>query len=207
MIDYLIPVLQNIADWMITWRGPLLVFFFMAVESSLFPFPSEVIMIPAGYLAYQGQMNLFVAILVGIGGSLAGALFNYWLAVRWGRPLFERYGRFVLLSPATLERSEEFFARHGHISTFIGRLLPGIRQYISLPAGLSRMNLAVFITFTTLGAGIWVVILALTGYLIGNNQDLITTYLQQITIAVGGLCFLLIVGYILYRKKRKIQQG
>lgn len=195
-----------IVDTVSLWGYPGIVVL-MFLESSFFPFPSEIVIPPAGYLASQGEMSLTLVIAAGIAGSILGACFNYWLAVRWGRPLFERYGRFVLLSPATLERSEEFFARHGHISTFIGRLLPGIRQYISLPAGLSRMNLAVFITFTTLGAGIWVVILALTGYLIGNNQDLITTYLQQITIAVGGLCFLLIVGYILYRKKRKIQQG
>jgi membrane protein DedA with SNARE-associated domain len=195
-----------IVDTVSLWGYPGIVVL-MFLESSFFPFPSEIVIPPAGYLASQGEMSLTLVIAAGIAGSILGACCNYWLAVRWGRPLFERYGRFVLLSPATLERSEEFFARHGHISTFIGRLLPGIRQYISLPAGLSRMNLAVFIIFTTLGAGIWVVILALTGYLIGNNQDLITTYLQQITIAVGGLCFLLIVGYILYRKKRKIQQG
>jgi membrane protein DedA with SNARE-associated domain len=195
-----------IVDTVSLWGYPGIVVL-MFLESSFFPFPSEIVIPPAGYLASQGEMSLTLVIAAGIAGSILGACFNYWLAVRWGRPLFERYGRFVLLSPATLERSEEFFARHGHISTFIGRLLPGIRQYISLPAGLSRMNLAVFIIFTTLGAGIWVVILALTGYLIGNNQDLITTYLQQITIAVGGLCFLLIVGYILYRKKRKIRQG
>ncbi len=195
-----------IVDTVSLWGYPGIVVL-MFLESSFFPFPSEIVIPPAGYLASQGEMSLTLVIAAGIAGSILGACFNYWLAVRWGRPLFERYGRFVLLSPATLERSEEFFARHGHISTFIGRLLPGIRQYISLPAGLSRMNLAVFIIFTTLGAGIWVVILALTGYLIGNNQDLITTYLQQITIAVGGLCFLLIVGYILYRKKRKIRQS
>ena len=201
---------HQIVTWIVDnvslWGYPGIVVL-MFLESSFFPFPSEIVIPPAGYLASQGEMSLTLVIAAGIAGSILGACFNYWLAVRWGRPLFERYGRFVLLSPATLERSEEFFARHGHISTFIGRLLPGIRQYISLPAGLSRMNLAVFIIFTTLGAGIWVVILALTGYLIGNNQDLITTYLQQITIAVGGLCFLLIVGYILYRKKRKIRQS
>jgi membrane protein DedA with SNARE-associated domain len=195
-----------IVDTVSLWGYPGIIVL-MFLESSFFPFPSEIVIPPAGYLASQGEMSLTLVIAAGIAGSILGACFNYWLAVKWGRPLFERYGRFVLLTPATLERSEVFFARHGHISTFIGRLLPGIRQYISLPAGLSRMNLAVFITFTTLGAGIWVVILALTGYLIGNNQELITTYLQQITIAVGGLCFFLIVGYILYIRKKKIQQS
>ncbi len=191
-----------IVDTVSLWGYPGIVVL-MFLESSFFPFPSEIVIPPAGYLASQGEMSLGLVIAAGIAGSLLGACFNYWLAVKWGRPLFERYGRFVLLTPATLERSEDYFARHGHISTFIGRLLPGIRQYISLPAGLSRMNLAVFIIFTALGAGIWVVILALAGYLIGDNQQLITTYLRQITIAVGGLCILLVGGYIFYRKKRK----
>jgi len=191
-----------IVDTVSLWGYPGIVVL-MFLESSFFPFPSEIVIPPAGYLASQGEMSLGLVIAAGIAGSLLGACFNYWLAVKWGRPLFERYGRFVLLTPATLERSEDYFARHGHISTFIGRLLPGIRQYISLPAGLSRMNLAVFIIFTALGAGIWVVILALAGYLIGDNQQLITTYLQQITIVVGVLCLLLVGGYIFYRKKGK----
>jgi len=174
----------------------------MFLESSFFPFPSEVVIPPAGYLASQGEMSLSLVIAAGIFGSVLGAGFNYWLAVKWGRPLFERYGRYVLLTPAALEKSEKFFARHGHISTFIGRLLPGIRQYISLPAGLARMNLPLFIVFTALGAGIWVVILALTGYLIGNNQELIGQYLHQIMLGIVFFSLALVIGYVFLRKKR-----
>ena len=120
----------------------------MFLESSFFPFPSEVIMIPAGYLAFQGKMNLIAAILFGIFGSLAGAVFNYYLAVKLGRPFLEKYGRYILLKPETLDKLETFFQKHGEISTFSGRLIPGIRQYISLPAGLSRMHLGRFALYT-----------------------------------------------------------
>lgn len=173
----------------------------MFLESSFFPFPSEVVIPPAGYLAAQGEMSLSLVIAAGIGGSLLGALFNYWIAVKWGRPFFERYGRYFLVSQSSLDRAELFFAQHGHISTFIGRLLPGIRQYISLPAGLGRMNLVLFSVFTALGAGIWVVVLALTGYLIGNNEELVGQYLHQVAIVLILVCLLLVTLYIVVRKK------
>ena len=190
-----------VVDTVSLWGYPGIIVL-MFLESSFFPFPSEVVIPPAGYLASQGEMSLSLVIAAGIFGSVLGAGFNYWLAVKWGRPLFERYGRYVLLTPAALEKSERFFARHGHISTFVGRLLPGIRQYISLPAGLARMNLPLFIVFTALGAGIWVVILALTGYLIGNNQELIGQYLHQIMLGIVSLCLVLVTGYVFLRKKR-----
>jgi len=179
----------------------------MFLESSFFPFPSEVVIIPAGYLASQGKMSLPMVILWGIVGSVLGAGFNYWLAVRWGRPFFERYGRYLLISHASLEKSERFFARHGHISTFVGRLLPGIRQYISLPAGLARMNIPLFLIFTALGAGIWVTILALLGYLIGNNQELIGQYLHLITIVVAIACLLMVALYVFIRKNKPALNG
>ncbi len=205
MVDMFHQIVLWIIDTVSLWGYPGIIVL-MFLESSFFPFPSEVVIPPAGYLASQGEMSLSLVIAAGIFGSVLGASFNYWMAVKWGRPLFERYGRYVLLTPAVLEKSEKFFSRHGHISTFIGRLLPGIRQYISLPAGLARMNLPLFIIFTALGAGIWVVILALTGYLIGNNQQLIAQYLHQIVIALVALCLLLVAGYIFFRKKRLAQQ-
>ena len=174
-------VIAWIVDTVGQWGYPGIILL-MFLESSFFPFPSEVVITPAGYLASQGQMSLSLVILSGIAGSVLGAGFNYWIAVKWGRPFFIRYGRYFLVSEKSLDRSEEFFARHGHISTFVGRLLPGIRQYISLPAGLARMNLPLFVIFTALGAGIWVTILALLGYLIGNNQELIGRYLHEATL-------------------------
>jgi len=155
------------------------IIFMMFLESSFFPFPSEVVIPPAGYLASSGRLNLFLVIACGIAGSLLGALFNYWLAVRLGRPAILRLGRCFGLTEAGFTRVEKFFLHHGSFSTFIGRLVPGVRQYISFPAGLARMPLAPFILYTGLGAGIWIVILALIGYLVGNNQELVQRYSHQ----------------------------
>ncbi|MFH1037348.1 MAG: DedA family protein [PVC group bacterium] len=174
MIEHLVPILENAAGLMITWRGPLLVFFFMAVESSLIPFPSEVIMIPAGFWAARSEFfpgdpvgALAAAFLCGLAGSLAGAYFNYFLALRLGRPFLHRYGRFFFLPPEKMERAEEIFREYGEVATFVSRLIPAIRQLISLPAGLSRMRFGRFTLFTALGAGIWIAVLMAIGYHLG----------------------------------------
>jgi len=178
------------------------IFAMMFLESSFFPFPSEVVMIPAGYLAYRGEMDLAVVVAMGIGGSLAGALFNYWLAATVGRALLLRYGRYLLIRPATLERIERFFRAHGEISTFNGRLLPGIRQYISLPAGLARMPLGRFSLYTALGAGIWVAVLALLGFFLGANQALLERYLREITLAAVAFVVISFALYFALRRRR-----
>ena len=178
------------------------IFIMMFLESSFFPFPSEVVMIPAGYLAYKGEMNMYLVILFGILGSLAGAIFNYYFALKLGRRFLMRYGKYILISEDTILKMEDFFNKHGHISTFFGRLIPVVRQYISLPAGLSRMNLFVFSVFTSLGAGIWVVILAFLGYYLGGNEELIKEYLHQIIIAL--LVLIVFFSYLYYKfTKRK----
>jgi len=187
-------MLNSLIDWIVQtvnhW-GYFGIFVAMFLESSFFPFPSEVIMIPAGYLAFKGEMNLYAAIFTGVLGSVAGALFNYWLAHRYGRPFLQRYGRYFFLDERTLEKLERFFARHGEISTFNGRLIPGIRQYISLPAGLAGMPIGRFALYTALGAGIWVTVLALLGYFLGAHEDQISKYLHNATIValitVAGL--------------------
>ncbi len=175
----------------------------MFLESSFFPFPSEVVLPPAGYLAQQGEMSLPLVLLSGLAGSLLGALFNYWLSLRWGRPFFIKYGKYFGVTDKVLDKADAFFARHGHISTFVGRLIPVIRQYISLPAGIARMNLARFCLYTTLGAGIWIVILTFLGYWLGSNKALIDRYLSQISIALAIGCALLVVVYILRQRKEK----
>ena len=177
----------------------------MFLESSFFPFPSEVVMPPAGYLAHQGQMSLTLALLACIAGSLLGALFNYWLSLRFGRPFFIKYGKHFGVTDEVLDKADRFFERHGHISMFIGRLIPVIRQYISLPAGLARMNLMRFCVYTTLGAGIWVVILTMLGYWLGANQELISHYLSEITVALCAFCSLF-VGVYVWRLKRRASQ-
>lgn len=141
----------------------------MAIESSVLPLPSELVMPPAGYLVSQGQMSAGLAIAAGTLGSVLGALLNYLLAVTVGEPVLRRYGKFVLISERSLDRTEAFFRRHGEISTFLGRLLPVIRHLISIPAGMSRMALGRFVAFTALGAGIWCGILTYLGWLIGRH--------------------------------------
>lgn len=143
------------------------IFIMMFLESSFFPFPSEVAMIPAGYLVYRGEMNMYLALLAGAGGSLAGALFNYYLALYFGRGFLLKYGKYFFFTPKTMDKMDSFFQKHGEISTFLGRLIMGVRQYISLPAGLARMNIIKFSFYTTLGATIWISILAVFGYYVG----------------------------------------
>ena len=196
-------IIQYIVDTVGAW-GYLGIFLMMALESSFFPFPSEVVMIPAGYLAYKGEMNIVLAMVAGIGGSLAGALFNYWLAMKFGRPFILRYGKYVLFKEQSLQRMEDFFVRHGHISTFTGRLIPAVRQYISLPAGLARMNLAAFSFYTSLGAGIWVTILAVLGYTIGHNEAALRDNLKLITLITLGVVAVIVLLYVRLKLRKKI---
>lgn len=199
MLSYAAALFHGFIAWLVATIGKLGylgITALMFLESSCFPFPSEVVMPPAGYLASKGEMSLVLAVLAGVAGSILGALFNYWLAVKWGRPFLEKYGKYLFISNESLDKAEKFFAEHGHISTFTGRLLPVIRQYISLPAGLAKMDMKQFIGYTTLGSGIWVVILALLGYFLGNNEALIHAQLKKITILLIVCCVAMIAGYI-----------
>lgn len=148
----------------------------MALESSFVPFPSEVVLPPAGYLAAQGRMNAPLALAAGLAGSLIGALVNYYLAAKLGRPLLHRYGKYFLIKEKSLDRAEDFFRRHGEISMFIGRLIPVIRQLISLPAGFARMRVGLFVFYTALGAGIWCTILTYIGWYVGRNAEMLASF-------------------------------
>ncbi len=180
----------------------------MALESSIIPIPSELVMPPAGYLASQGRMELWAAILAGTTGSLVGAYANYYAARHLGRPLILKYGRYVLMPPEKFLKVERFFIEHGEISTFIGRLLPVVRHLISIPAGLSGMNHLRFSLYTLMGAGIWVTILTFIGYAIGRNQGLLTQELvmalsHKALLGVLAASTLLVGGYVLFRRYRK----
>ncbi|WP_024955915.1 DedA family protein [Sulfurospirillum arcachonense] len=182
--------------------GYIGIFALMFLESTFFPFPSEVVMIPAGFLAYKGEMNLYMVLFMGTFGSLCGALFNYYLSRSLGRKLLLKYGHYIWFEEDKLQRMEKFFKSHGEISTFNGRLIPVIRQYISLPAGLSKMNIFKFSLYTSLGAGIWVAILTFLGYILGDNQELIKENLQFITIiTLISIIFISIV-YIKIKKSK-----
>ncbi len=171
LIQYIEAAAANAATW-----GFLLVFVFMTVESSFIPFPSEVVMIPAGFLAARGQLSTgspmtdaIICVAAGTAGSLTGAYVNYYLFSWLGTPFLEKYGKYFLLPPAKLRRAEEVFLQYGAGATFFCRLLPAIRQLISIPAGISRMPLRSFSLWTGLGAGIWVITLTVIGYTIGTH--------------------------------------
>jgi len=194
-------ILQNVSG-----MGYTGVFFLMLLESSFFPFPSEVVMVPAGYLASKGEMNIWLALISGVAGSLAGALFNYYLALKLGRKFLLKYGKYMLIHERNIFKMEQFFEKHGHISTFSGRLIPGVRQYISLPAGIAKMNLKQFMLFTSLGAGVWVLFLTLLGYYVGENEALIKAYISQIVVFTMAALAVMVFVYIMYKRrgKRKI---
>jgi len=192
-------VIHTLTQWLLNTIGAMGypgIFLLMAMESSIIPVPSELVMPPAGYLAYQGKMNMAAAILCGTAGSLIGAYVNYFVSHYLGRPLILKYGRYVLIPPDKFERVERFFLRHGEISTFIGRLLPVIRHLISIPAGVAGMNHLKFTVYTLLGAGAWCTILTLIGYAIGENQQLIMQYSHRALLWVVLFSAALIAAYI-----------
>lgn len=198
-------MLHEIAQTLVEYVGDMGywgIFILMFIESTFFPFPSEIVMIPAGYLAFKGEMNLYVAVIAGIAGSIAGALFNYYLALHFGRKFIVRYGKYFFITEQTMKKLELFFMKHGELSTFNGRLIPGIRQLISLPAGLARMDLSKFIFYSGLGAGIWIIVLVALGYFLGANEALISQYLQSATL-IALICVVLITLFYIVGHKRK----
>ena len=215
MLETIASHLDSIAALAPTW-GLLFIFVFMAIESSFVPFPSEVVMIPAGFLAARGEMGVgsplvavWVAIAVGVLGSLAGAFINYYLALWVGKPFLEKYGKWFFLKPAALERACEIFNRYGAATTFVCRMVPAIRQLISIPAGIARMPIGSFTLFTGLGAGVWTAILAFVGYGLGKSAGDIT-YLELCTkgkemaaahlpLVIGG-ALVLAAAYVLVSK-------
>jgi membrane protein DedA with SNARE-associated domain len=191
-------LVERVAEW--GYGG---IFVMMFIESSFVPFPSEVAMIPAGYLASQEKMNAGLAVLAGVGGSLGGALLNYQLALHLGLPVLERIGKYFFLKPEAFESAEAYFEDHGEITTFVGRLIPGIRQLISVPAGLSRMNLPKFCFYTSLGAGIWSAILVGVGYVAGESEEIWKPLLKEFTLgALATMAAIIIIYLVLHHRKK-----
>lgn len=195
IVDFLLTLAK---DW-----GYLGIIFLMFIESSFFPFPSEVVMIPAGYLAHQNELNFWICLFCGIFGALLGALFNYYLCYFLGRNVVLKICKYFGINEEKFHKFEVFFNRHGEISTFTGRLIPGLRQYISLPAGLARMNLNKFIFYTSLGTGIWCLILLILGYILGKNEDLIKQYLHLVIIACLVFVVIMVAIYIFFQKRKQ----
>lgn len=205
-MDTIFDALHHFVAWLVDFvyhLGYLGIFLMTFVESTFVPIPAEVTMIPAGYLVHQGKLSLIPVLVASILGTVGGAYLNYWLAKRYGRTLFDRYGKYLMVTPEKLEKLELFFYRHGAISTFTGRLLPGIRHYISFPAGLARMDLKKFVIYTALGGAIWMTVLVLLGYYIGENEDLMKIYLPKAKVAMIALIILAGGIYIWRHRRRK----
>lgn len=205
MLESFIELLLSISAGMGYWG----VIFLMAVESSFIPFPSEVVVPPAAYLASQGIMNIYLVIIAGITGSLIGASINYYLALTLGRSVIyklvnHKLAKFFFINEAKIKKSEDFFLKFGKISTFTGRLIPVIRQLISIPAGFSRMNFFSFTFFTFIGSGIWTITLAILGYTLGANESAFTKYYHLIKIA---LVILVIFVFLIFAVKYFIKQN
>ena len=204
-------MLERLIDWLLQTLldlGYPGIVALMAMESSILPVPSELVMPPAGYWAAKGQMSFAVALLCGVLGSIIGALANYYGAQLIGRPLIQRYGKYVFLSEKNLQRSERFFAEHGEISTLIGRLFPVIRHLISIPAGLHQMPLPKFILYTAAGAAVWCAILTWIGYFLGQHEGALRSeeihrYVTWALFALIPLSLAAVLVYVLRRRRQR----
>jgi membrane protein DedA with SNARE-associated domain len=174
------------------------IFLLVTIESSFIPFPSEIVMIPAGYLASIGKLNIYIAIILGILGSIFGALINYFIAYKFGRTFLHKHAKWFFTSEQSLNKMEKFFYDNGAITTSFGRLIPVVRQYISFPAGLSKMPITEFVFYTGLGAGIWVTILTCLGYFLGNIAKALALS-NVLGIALSVIIALIIISYIVYK--------
>jgi len=181
------------------------VFIMTFIESTFIPIPAEITLIPAGYLAHKGEMNFFLILIISTIGTLAGSTVSYYIAYFFGRKLFANKGKYLFLNESKLEKIEKFFINHGAISVFTGRFLPGLKHFISFPAGLAKMDIKAFCLYTLVGGGLWCLILISLGYLIGKNELLIQKHLKQINIIVLFLIGSLIAYYIWKKNSKKDQ--
>jgi membrane protein DedA with SNARE-associated domain len=209
-----LTLLQKVEQWYSDNMNYTTIALLMTIESSFIPFPSEIVVPPAAYIASQpdSHLNIYLVVLFATIGAVIGALINYFLAIYLGRPIVykfadSRMGHFLLLSKDKILKAEVYFNRRGKISTFVGRLIPGIRQLISIPAGLARMNIPSFLLFTFIGAGIWNAVLAFVGYIAHGQQDLINRYSHELSYVFLGLIALFIAYVVikqLVKKNRKV---
>jgi len=201
-MEHLVQLFQWTVEWIKAVGYPG-VFVLMTLESTFVPIPSELVMPQVGCLVAQGHMNFWVGLLMCTTGGVLGALINYGIAVTMGRALILKYGKFVLCPPHKFEKMEKFFNAHGEISTFTGRLILGVRHFISFPAGLSRMHIWKFCFYTALGAGIWGAILEAIGYYVGKDIDAIKKYAHQAAALAALVCIAIVVVYVIIHKRRK----
>ena len=196
-LDYLVLLIDKV--------GYFGIFIGMFFESTLVPIPSEAIMIPVGISAAYGHFNIYLAILVGIIGNVCGAIFSYYLAIYFGRPILFKVGKYFFIKEQAIVKIENYFQNHGSISIFIGRMIPGVRHYISISAGIAKMNFRKFYLYTTAGSALWVSILTYLGFLIGENKDLIKEYLHIAIFICVAISALACAAYMITHKIKNIQ--
>jgi len=204
-------IVMKVENWYANNMSYLSITLLMTIESSFIPFPSEVVIPPAAYVAGKEDstlhvtdnyiLNVLLIVLFGTIGALLGAIINYLLAMWLGRPIIyafadSKVGHLCLLSSEKVKKAEDYFNDHGKVSTFVGRLIPGIRQLISIPAGLSKMNFGQFLLYTFLGASIWNIVLALLGYIAHGQMDLIHAYSHELSIAIMALLGVVVVYFV-----------
>lgn len=197
---------EHIVQWLVAFvehLGVLGIFIMTFLESTFMPIPSEITMLPAGYLIQQGKLDLLPVLVASIAGTVGGAYFNYLIAKHFGRGLFLRFGKYFFMTPEKLTKLESFFAKHGPISMFTGRLIPGLRHYISFPAGLAQMDVKKFIIYTALGGALWMCVLIALGYHIGANKELMVTYMPWIKLGIFTFVGLVAGVYILRNKRKR----
>jgi membrane protein DedA with SNARE-associated domain len=198
---------QSLADWYMNNMNYVTIMLLMALESTFVPLPSEIVIPPAAWKAASGDLNIFLVVLFATFGAIIGACINYFLAYYLGRPIVyafaeSKVGKLFLLSRHKVENAESYFDKHGKSSTFIGRLIPGIRHLISIPAGLAKMDLKQFILFTAIGSTLWHTILAALSYFLYSQKELFTKYMHELSYILLGAGVIFVV-YLVVRYIRK----
>lgn len=202
--------LLAIAHWLVEFVhhfGYIGIFIMTFLESTFVPIPSEVTMVPAGYLVQQGKMNLWIVLVTSVLGSIGGSLANYYIAYHYGRRFLYAYGKYLFFNHDKMTKLDKFFEVHGEISTLTGRLIPGVRHVISFPAGLGHMNLKLFVIYTGVGSAVWMACLIFIGYLIGGNEDMVKRYVRLVSIwAVIGVIMMVSLYIWLHRRKKRLNR-
>jgi membrane protein DedA with SNARE-associated domain len=203
-------MIQAAIDWLVEFVHALGypgVFVMTFLESTFVPIPSEVTMIPAGYLVQQGHWNLWAVLALSISGTICGSLAMYFVASMLGRRFLLAYGKYMLFAHDKMEKLDRYFSSHGEISIFTGRLIPGVRHVISFPAGLAHMDLKKFTLYTGIGGGLWMTTLIIIGYVIGDRKELVKQYMPYITVIFLAAVVLMIAIYVVRHRRKAGQHG
>lgn len=215
-------LITKVENWYASHMNYATITILMTIESSFIPFPSEIVIPPAAYVAEDPNsdlhvtesypINVLLIVLFGTLGAMLGAIINYLLAMWLGRPIIyafadSKLGHLCLLSGEKVKKAEDYFNDHGKVSTFIGRLIPGIRQLISIPAGLCKMHFGWFLLYTFLGAGIWNIVLALLGYITRGQKELIDAYSHELSIAILALLALVVAYFIIKAIIKRVKKS